>query len=397
MSKAYPKVYILVLNYNGWSDTIECLESVFRNSYPNYQVVVIDNASSNGSMEKIKGWANGEQEVLCPDSSHPLYHLSHPFIKKPIPYVYYTREEAENGGNPELEEELLGDLEDKKPNTHSLLRSQIGTSTRCPLTLIQTGDNLGFAGGNNVGIRYALAKGDCGYVWLLNNDTVIDESALTEMMSLAENDQKIAMVGSKLLYYDKPAIIQEIGGGTINYKALGIHIGGYFEEDKGQWDKPIEPDYITAASVLVRKHLIDRIGLLDEAYFMYIEDLDWSLRAKSEGYKLIYSYKSMIWHKKGSSTGTSGNCGNFLGRKSSRPSVKKFSTTYYYNIRNRVYFVKKYFLPQRLACFFIYFPFKILRLVSGIYLYNDDHKSLRIKLIFKAVYDGLIGKMGKTV
>ncbi|MCD6398393.1 MAG: glycosyltransferase family 2 protein, partial [Candidatus Aenigmarchaeota archaeon] len=263
------------------------------------------------------------------------------------------------------------------------------------LTLIQTGDNLGFAGGNNVGIRYALAKGDCGYVWLLNNDTVIDKCALIEMVEMSESDINVGMAGAKIFFYNKPNIIEAIGGSSINLKTLSSH--AYFEEDQRQWDKPIEPNYITAASMLVRKHLIDRIGLLNEAYFMYIEDLDWSLKAKSEGYKLIYSYKSMIWHKKGSSTEISGNWGNFLGRKSSRPSMKKFSTTYYYNIRNRVYFAKKYFLAQRLACFFIYFPFKILRLVSGIYLYNDDHKSLRIKLIFKAVYDGLIGKMGKTV
>ena len=392
-----PKVYILILNYNGWSDTIECLESVFRNSYLNYQVVVIDNGSPNGSMEKIKNWSEGKQELLCPESTHPLYHLSHPLIKKPIPYVYYIREEAERGGNPEREKQLT-DSQAKRnlnPNIHSSSWPGTSPTSHCPLILIQTGENLGFAGGNNVGIRCAMAKGDCNYVWLLNNDTVIEKNALTEMMSFAESDEKIAMVGSKLLFYNESNVIEAIGGSSIILKTLNSH--AYFEEDKGQWDKPIEPDYITGASVLVRKHLIDRIGLLDEAYFMYVEDLDWSLKAKSEGYKLIYCYQSMIWHKKGACTGTSGNWGNFLGRKSSRPSVKKFSTTYYYNIRNRVYFAKKHFLDERLACFFIYLPFKILRLISGIYLYNDDRKLLRIKLIFKAIYDGLIGKMGKQV
>ncbi len=167
MKKHYPKVYILILNYNGWSDTLECLESVFRNSYPNYQVVVLDNGSPNSSMKRIKEWAEGKQEPLCPESTHPLYHLSHPHIKKPIPYVYYTREEAEHGDNFELEEELVGDRENKKtnPNIHSLPCSQISPSTHYPLILIQTGDNLGFAGGNNVGIRYVFAKGD--YVLLL--------------------------------------------------------------------------------------------------------------------------------------------------------------------------------------------------------------------------------------
>ena len=81
----WPKVFIIILNWNGWKDTIECLESVFRNTYPNYQVIVVDNGSTNGSMEKIKVWANAKQEVLTPEPIHPLYHLSHPPVKKPIP------------------------------------------------------------------------------------------------------------------------------------------------------------------------------------------------------------------------------------------------------------------------------------------------------------------------
>jgi glycosyltransferase involved in cell wall biosynthesis len=89
-----PKVYILILNWNGWKDTIECLESIFRNSYPNYQVVVIDNGSTNGSIEKIKAWAGGEQEVEV-DPNNPLYNLSHPPVQKPIPSIEYDRKTAE--------------------------------------------------------------------------------------------------------------------------------------------------------------------------------------------------------------------------------------------------------------------------------------------------------------
>ena len=102
----WPKVAIIILNWNGWKDTLECLESVFRNTYPNYQVIVVDNGSTDGSMEKIKAWADGKQDVLTPEPTHPLYHLSHPPVKKPIPYMYYTREEAEKGGNFKLEEKL---------------------------------------------------------------------------------------------------------------------------------------------------------------------------------------------------------------------------------------------------------------------------------------------------
>jgi len=79
---SYSKVAIIILNYNGWKDTIECLESVLRNDYPNYQVIVVDNGSPNNSMKYIKAWAEGRQEVLTPEPTHPLYHLSHPPVKK---------------------------------------------------------------------------------------------------------------------------------------------------------------------------------------------------------------------------------------------------------------------------------------------------------------------------
>ena len=102
--KNWPKVAIIILNYNNWQDTIECLESVLRNDYPNYQVIVVDNGSANNSTEYIKVQAEERQEVLTSEPTHPLYHLSHPPVKKPILYIYYTREEAEKGGDFELEE-----------------------------------------------------------------------------------------------------------------------------------------------------------------------------------------------------------------------------------------------------------------------------------------------------
>ena len=153
-SKDWPKVAIIILNWNGWEDTIECLESVFRISYPNHKVIVVDNGSTDSSMEKIKNWADGKLEVLTPGPAHHLYHLSHPPVKKPIPYVYYTREEAEKGGNFTIEEKI---------------------TLPYPLILIQTDENLGFAGGNNVGIKYTLCNKNIDYLLLLNNDIVVDK------------------------------------------------------------------------------------------------------------------------------------------------------------------------------------------------------------------------------
>lgn len=167
--KESPKVYILILDYNNWWDTIECLESVLRSDYTNYQVIVIDNDSPDNSMDYIKAWAEGRLNMwVNPDNS--LGSLSHPSVQRPIPYVYYTREEAEEGGNPKKEEELK-----------ETVRSNNTITTGYPLTLVQVESNLGFAGGNNVGIRYALRR-NSDYIFILNNDTILGKTTISEMV-----------------------------------------------------------------------------------------------------------------------------------------------------------------------------------------------------------------------
>jgi len=374
----YPKVAIIVLNYNGWKDTIECLESVLRNDYPNYQVIVVDNGSPDSSMEYIKAWAEGRQEVLTPEPGHPLYHLSHPSVKKPIPYICYTREEAEKGGDFELEEKLTKDWQEQRNFSNIGL---IPTSPY-PLIFIQTGENLGFAGGNNIGIRYGFAKGDCDYFWLLNNDTVIDKNTLTEMVKLAESNEKIGMVGAKLLFYESPRIIQ----------SLGVK-----NNSKISWNKNIEINYfILGASLLVKNNLLKKIGLLDEKYFMMAEEEDWCIRALLAGYKLFSCGRSKIWHK-GSTIGPTRSIEKiFLGRKSIRCLWENFLISGYYSVRNKIYFNKKNFPQSFYKYCIIQLPYIILRIILGILIY-DDHKLGRIKLILKAVWDGLREKMEKTI
>ncbi|WP_456324158.1 glycosyltransferase family 2 protein [Desulfonauticus submarinus] len=371
-----PKVCILILNWNGWKDTIECLESVFRNTYPNYQIIIIDNGSTNGSMEKIKAWAEGKQKVLTPDPSHPLYHLSHPPVQKPIPYIEYDRKTAETGGLLEKEKELYKKLPNGIPH---------------PLILIQTGDNLGFAGGNNVGIRYALSKNDCEYVWLLNNDTVIDKEALVEMVKLAEKDEKIGMVGAKVFYYDAPKKFISVGGS----KKIGwVNVGkcyGHLEFDNAQYDKNLELEYINGASLLIKKSIIDKVGLMDERYFMDLEDVDWGVRARKEGFKLFYNYNAKVWHKEGGSS-----INEEKPDKSKERHISKFFRVYY-GIRNEIFLVKKNY-PWRFPIYVLLIvPYRITRSIAGLIFYNDSRKIYRIKLIFLSIVHGLFNRMGKTI
>lgn len=265
------KIYIILLNYNGWKDTIECLESVLKNDYENYQIIVIDNASPNNSMGYIINWAEGKQEVIYDESSQ-LKHLSQPFEPKPLEYVYYTKEEALKGGDKEKE-----------------------LSYKNPLIFIKAGENGGFAAGNNIGIKYALAKDDFEYVWLLNNDTVIERNSLSSLEEYAtKNDLGIG--GSTLMYYHEPKKVQAYGGTVNKFFGTGSHILQVSEIEK-------KLDYVVGASFLINKRVIDMIGLLPEEYFLYYEETDYCFNAKNNGFKLGIAVKSIVYHKEGASSG----------------------------------------------------------------------------------------------
>lgn len=266
-----PKVAIILLNYNGWKDTIECLESILKNDYENYQIIVVDNDSPNNSMEYIKAWAKGKQEVVYDESSQ-LKHLSQPHEPKPLDYVYYTKEEALSGGDQIKESEYNN-----------------------PLIFIQAGENGGFAAGNNIGIKYALGKDDFEYVWLLNNDTVIEKNSLSLLKKYAtENDLGIS--GSTLMYYHEPKEIQAYGGSINKFFGTGNHI-----LDKNEIEKKL--DYVVGASFLIDKKVIDKIGLLPEEYFLYYEETDYCFNGRNNGFKLGIAIESMVYHKEGASSG----------------------------------------------------------------------------------------------
>jgi len=298
MNKENPVVYIILTNYNNHKLTIECMESIFRNNYDNYKVIVVENASKNQAYEikMLKMWAEGHMNFET-NENNPLKHHSIPNVTKPIKYLEFE----ENYYN--FDKELF----------------------KYKLIFIKARTNKGFAAGCNIGIRYALEKSENGYIWLLNNDTVIDKDALIHLVNIAESNQNIGACGSKLLYYDKPDTIQAIGGGTITPKyGITKHLG-VNEKDIGQYDKEIDLDYLTGASFLVKLDAIKKTGIMDEKYYLYFEDTDWAIRIKNCGYSLKYEYKSIVYHKENATTG------------------KQSPNQDYYIMRNTVIFLRKYY------------------------------------------------------
>ncbi|WP_297423406.1 glycosyltransferase family 2 protein [Clostridium sp.] len=245
-----PRVFIILVNYNAYKDTIECVESLRKIDYLNYKIIIVDNASTNDSFEIL---------------------------------------------------------------TRSLK----------DCIIIKSKKNLGFAGGNNLGLRYALDEG-ADYIMLLNNDTLVEPNFLSNMLNSFHQDNKIGIVGCKIMYHPQKDIIW-YGGGNINwFKFIGEH-HGIKELDRGQCDEEKEVDFITGCCLLIKSSVIRRIGFLSEEYFMYFEDVDFCVKVKEAGYKVWYNSKSVIYHK----VGLSG------GGEESVFSIK-------WCTRNRLLFMKKY-------------------------------------------------------
>lgn len=291
------KVYIILLNYNGWKDTIECLESVLKNDYLNYQIIVVDNDSSNNSMEYLINWAQGNQELIYPLNSQ-LKHLSQDLEKKPLDYIFYTKDEALRGGIIEKE-----------------------SSYSKGIIFIQAGENGGFSAGNNIGINYALIKDDFEYIWLLNNDTVIQKDSLSKLVRYS-SENNIGICGSTLMYYHQINKVQAYGGTVNKFFGTSKHIF-----NKNEIEEKL--DYIIGASFLIDKKVIKNIGLLPEKYFLYYEETDYCFNARKHGFKLGIEIQSIVYHKEGAST--------------KEPNPKEISEFIdVLSLKNRIIFHKKY-------------------------------------------------------
>ncbi|MEM3403462.1 MAG: glycosyltransferase family 2 protein [Nitrososphaeria archaeon] len=328
-----PRVSIIILNWNGWRDTIECLSSIYKIIYPNYDVIVIDNGSKDDSIYKIKEYAKGNRENIFSD-----------YIK-----IFEINENEAKIGSFNL-----ALYEKYDPNRR--------------LILIKNKDNYGFAGGNNIGIKFALSVLRSDYILLLNNDTVVDKTFLNELVKEIENDENIGAIGPKIYQYGKKGVLYSVGGKLTWWRGLSQHIG-INELDVGQYNKKVHVDYLEGSCLLIRGKVLFKVGLLEPRYFLYWDDNDLCIRISKSKYTCVCLPNSIIWHKISSS---------------SKGTIKT-----YYMVRNRFRFMKRYSSKAQLLLFFLYFFLIEIWFKSLIWLLY--HRNImNFGAFIKGVMDGVI-------
>jgi GT2 family glycosyltransferase len=262
-------VYVVLANMNGFRDTIECLESVVRSDYAALRIIVLDNGSTDGSVDHIVAWATGSAVPAPPPA---LPHLSWPPVTKPIGVTQWTRAQLEAG------ERINWD--------------------GAPIALVANGANLGFGGGNNVAIRYAIRADPEAYVLLLNNDTVVARDMVSAMVRAAAR-ANVGAVGATLLQYRAPERVEMLGGATISmWSGFITPIGA--GQPRTASRSGVALDYVSGCCMLITPAGLSRVGEIDERFFVYSEDTDWGVRARQAGLDLVFCAEAELWHKGGS-------------------------------------------------------------------------------------------------
>jgi len=324
------KIYVILVNYNTPYDTMECVQSLLNQIYSNIQIIIIDNSENVQSYDLIHKWTQNQFDII-PTSS---------FFRD---YLYPRKIKTISvSGSNELTKET----------------NIIYHKTK----------NEGFAAACNEGIKIAETMNDYDYVWLLNNDAVVDKNSLLMLLNGFEKykNNNVGVCGSKILFYDEPNIVQSLGRIQLSLFRLS-HIA-YEKQDIYYED--ILVDEISGASMLISKEYIDNVGLMPEEYFLYMEETDWNYSGKQKGYNFYSIASSKVYHKESLSTG---------GRFS--------YTNIYYNTRNKIHFLRKYSKN-----------FYFLLLIFVIYKVKDISKFLMKKEfnLAKGVCMGIINGIRKT-
>ena len=226
-----PRITIVVLNWNGAEDTLACLDSLAELTYSNFDVIVVDNGSTDDSLMRLR------------------------------PY-----------------------------NAHY------------PLKLIETGANLGFAEGNNVGIREAL-KSSADFVLLLNNDTEVAPILVDELVNAATAHPEGGVFSAKIFYYAEPNKLWYAGANWLKDRQHFQHVGIGEIDDGKTYESIVETDYASGCALFIRADVIEKIGLMTPKFFLTYEETDWCYRARAAGYKVLFVPTAKLWHKVSASFG----------------------------------------------------------------------------------------------
>lgn len=189
------------------------------------------------------------------------------------------------------------------------------------LPVLELGENLGYAGGNNRGIERARAA-DCAYVWLLNPDTNVAPDALAALVDAGAVHPRAGLLGPKVYMREDPGRILSAGG-VLQHGCVASH-RGLGAADTGQFDALAEVDFVTGCAVLARRETVEVIGLLDERFFLYQEEVDWCQRARTAGFAVLYVPTARVWHP------------------DTRARDEQSALVTYYIARNTLYFARKH-------------------------------------------------------
>jgi GT2 family glycosyltransferase len=296
-----PRLAVVIINWNRWADTLECLESLMRSDQP-VRVVIIDNASSDDSLERIRAWADGREGFETPAGA--LGRLTRPALTKPIPLVELSDEEA-----------------------------QTAIPGRELLTVIRSSFNRGFAGGNNLAMRHALNDPAVAYCWCLNNDTVVEPDAPRALVSRMDATHKVGMCGTQVRFYHRPGVWQQLNGSKFKLltgQSTGIGANQPVTRPFDPRKVARETDFVLGASIAVSRAFLETVGFMEESYFLYFEEMDWSVRNRGR-FAIAFAHGAIVYHKEGGSIGSSGKKG------------QRSETAEYYLLRSRFKFYRRNF------------------------------------------------------
>lgn len=299
-------INIIIVNYNNYFDTIECIESLLKSvTKLRYTIIVVDNKSTNDSVERILEYCDDEN-----------------------------------------------------------------------VTLVQSSENNGYCAGNNIGIKYSLENFDTKYIWILNPDTIVDDSCMQKLFDYAELKNDLGILGCKLVYYPDVEVLQALGGGKFGLQRSGLlapskHLYHLCPSDI-LLPSEVNLDLIIGASMFIPRTIFEICGLMEESFFLYSDENEFCLRVLQHGYKHYAISNAVVYHKEGW-----------------RQKDQKLMTIYYVK-RNSLYMTKKLFPSYlRRNLFFSFFS-------KTLFMYVIKRQWIALRLYLKGIVDFKKGITGKV-